>query len=175
MRIKKIINSPWGISIGTAIFTIFFTIFLDLVMSKPVLSTLGSLGVSVWGLILTVLNFELKVWWLIVIVGVVIMIIQVIAKVTEKAPARPPFLSYKSDTFKNWKWSWEWDTGYNKKWRVTELTAYCPKCGHSLLKAQDFIYDYSFQCPMCNFYSRGESEEHPAKIERLILDRVKQF
>lgn len=84
--------------------------------------------------------------------------------------------SYKSDTFKVWKWSWEWkQNSYDKKWQVTNLTAYCPKCGHSLLQSNDVLYGYSFECPMCNFYSRGETEEHPAKIERIIIDRVKKI
>lgn len=174
MRIKKSINSPWGISIGTAVFSILFTVFMDIIFSKPVLSTLLILSRNIWRVFLTVLKFELTLGWLVLIIAVIIIVLHIIFKVIKVAPASAPFLDYKSDTFKTWKWSWEWELAYNKKWRVANLIAYCPKCGHSLLKSKDLINDCSFQCPMCNFVSIRELEEHPVKIEQLIIDKVKQ-
>jgi hypothetical protein len=176
MKIKKFLSTPWGISIGTTVFGVLFTLFVDYIKSKPGLSTLKMIVSSVWNFIVSLLNYELKLWWVIIAIVIILITFNLNFKISGRKVYPPSFTNYKSDTFKVWKWSWEWkQSSYDKKWQVSNLNAYCPKCGHSLLKSDDILYGYSFQCPMCNFYSRGETEEHPAKIERIIIDRIQKI
>jgi hypothetical protein len=176
MRIKNFLSTPWGISIGTTVFGVLFTLFVDYIRSKPGLSTLKMIVSSVCTFFVSILNYKLKLWWVIIAIVVTLITFYLILRISEGKVDSPTYTKYKSDTFKVWKWSWEWkQSSYDKRWQVSNLTAYCPKCGHSLLQSYDLLYGYSFQCPMCNFYSRDETEEHPVKIERIIIDRVQRI
>ena len=72
---KKWIKSPWGISIGTAIFSLLLTMGYDYSKEKPILTTVWNVLVWIWELILAILNFNLKVWWIIVAIGLFIFIL----------------------------------------------------------------------------------------------------
>lgn len=174
MKLKKYLNSTWSVSLGSTAFGVILTVIFDFAKSKPILSTLISGIKWVWNLIIAILNFRLKVWWLLVIIIIGVITIDLLIRINDKK-VDPSIINYKSDTFKVWKWSWSWKQDkYSKKWKVSDLTASCPECNSTLLSSQDIINGYSFQCPRCSFLSRGEVEEHPAKIERLIIDEVKR-
>lgn len=66
MRIKKFLSTPWGISIGTTVFGVLFTLFVDYIRSKPGLSTLKMIVSSVWSFFVSILNYELKTWWVMI-------------------------------------------------------------------------------------------------------------
>ena len=173
---KKYINSPWGISIGTTIFGVLLTLLIDLIKSKPVLSTLLNLGNFLRNGFLSIMSFEIKIWAILVALIIFLIISKTFSQIKLSHNGKPVFYEYRSDVFKVWKWTWNWEqNSYNSRWGVTDLKALCPKCGHSLLKTNNIIHGYCFDCPMCNFYSEDESVEHPTKIEQLIYDRASKI
>lgn len=165
MRFKKLINSTWVVSLVSTAFSVIITMLFDILISKPILSTL-----------IRILGFELKVWWVLLAVSIMFAFKLVLNRLKETKSAEPKYKNYTSDIFKKWKWAWKW-IYYNDKnsWAVSELTALCPECTSTMLEHEDLINNISYECPLCDFYSKGESEEHPMKIQQLIMDKAKRM
>lgn len=124
---KKWIKSPWGISIGTAIFSLLLTMGYDYSKDKPVLTTIWNVIVWVWDLTLTILNFNLKIWWLLVAIGLFIFILYIIDKFKKEETFKPDFYSYREGKFKKWKWTWGWTWNNSKNaWVISDMRAHCP-------------------------------------------------
>lgn len=171
--VKKIWKSPWTIAIVSAFLAPIATIIIDAIMKKPFLSTLWSVIRTLWSWIITFLTFDLKVWWVLLGICVIIGIFFVIAKISDakQEDKEPEFLSYKNDTFCSWKWSWEWQLfNRDKKWHVVNLKAHCPKCDTPMFHDS---YETSFQCPRCNYQSRyGEEHKRSQEVEAIIIDNL---
>lgn len=121
MKDKNWIKSPWSISIGTAIFSLLLTIGYDYSKNKPILSTIMQILKGIWNFIISVLNFNIKVWWLIVGVFVLIAIIYFVVNFKQEETVRPDFCSYREGKFKKWRWSWNWKLNYSKNaWCISE-------------------------------------------------------
>lgn len=168
---KKLLKAPWGISIGTAVFSFILTLGYDLLKVKPVLSTIGIVLQAIWSAILAFLNFELKVWWIILGIIVLFIFLYIWCKISDlKEQEKPDFFNYNEDTFQHWKWSWKWKwNDYEKAWHVADLKAHCPKCNTPMIDQSSYI---DFTCPRCNFNATGEKCDMPHKVERVILDNV---
>lgn len=69
---KKFLKSPWTISIASALLSFLLTVIYDLIKGKQILSTVGSILAVIWNAVVTFLTFNLKVWW--VIVGIVVIL-----------------------------------------------------------------------------------------------------
>lgn len=80
---KKLMKSAWGIGIGTTLLGFALTVLYDLVKDKPVLSTIWNIIKAIWGLIITALNLELRLWWILLGIVVLILILLVIAKISD--------------------------------------------------------------------------------------------
>ncbi len=175
---KKVINSPWIISLGSTAFGVILTMIIDIVKDKPILSTLENLLVLIKEKFILIMRLKLELWWLLVGILIIVLFKNTWYKMQQNKFLGPTYIDYTSDIFKNWEWKWKWKWKFNtykKSWEVTDLKAKCPTCGSTLLKYNDIIYGYSFECPMCSFSSRGESAEHPTKIEMLIVDKANKM
>lgn len=169
---KKWIKSPWGISIGTAIFSLLLTMGYDYSKDKPVLTTIWNVIIWIWDLILTILNFNLKVWWLIVAIGLFILILYIIDKFKREETFKPDFYSYREGKFKKWKWTWGWNWSQSKNaWGITDMKAHCPNCDTPMIE-HSRVYGLSFDCPRCDFRASDNQCDEPHKIERIILDNI---
>ena len=169
---NKWIKTPWGISIGTAIFSLLLTMGYDYSKEKPILSTIWNIIIWIWDLILSILNFDLKVWWIISAVGIFIFIIYLIDKFKKEESFKPDFYSYREDTVKKWKWTWNWEWSKSKgAWGITDFKAHCPNCDTPMIDDSS-RYGLSYDCPRCSFQASGERCDEPHKIERIILDNI---
>lgn len=169
---KKWIKSPWGISIGTAIFSLLLTMGYDYSKEKPVLTTIWKVIVWIWDLLLTILNFNLKVWWLILAVGLFILILYIIDKLKKEETFKPDFYSYREGKFKEWKWTWGWNWSQSKNaWIISDMKAHCPNCDTPMIEHSS-VYGLSFDCPRCDFRASDNQCEEPYKIERIIFDNI---
>lgn len=169
---KKFWKNPWTISIGTAIFAFLLTILRDLLQEKQIFSTIGSILSSVWRAVLLFLNFNLKVWWVLIGIAVIIAILWLIATLDEKNSEnnKPGFTSYTEDHFRTWKWSWEWEfSTYMKKWHIVNLTAHCPKCDTPM---QHDRFEDVFQCPRCRYTAEYDGHETKSQVEAVIIDNL---
>lgn len=170
---QKWIKSPWGISIGTAIFSLLLTMGYDNAKGKPILSTIWNIIVWFWELILSILNFNLKVWWIIGAVGIFIFILYIIAKFKKEETFKPDFYSYREDRVKKWKWTWNWKWNNSKDaWVISDFKAHCPNCDTPLIDYSNNRYGLSFDCPRCSFKASGDNCDEPFKIEHIILDNI---
>ncbi len=174
INIKKWLKTSWGISIGTAIFSFLLTVGYDLVKNKPIFSTIWAVLEAIGKLILAFLNFELKVWWIILGIVILLGIMYFWYKASEKSEKKKPdFLKYKSDYFRHWQWSWDWEwSNYNKKWRISNLTAHCPKCDTRMVDHSNYFDGLRFACPRCNYKAFDDQCDQAGNVERVIIDNV---
>lgn len=114
---NKWYNTNWTIGIVTgSILPVVVSLIIDAVKDKPLLSTFISIIYSIWVWLISLLNVEIKLWWLLTTLFAFIIITKIVRhyRVKEK-----DFTEYKSDTLKNWKWSWSWErNALNYKWNV---------------------------------------------------------
>lgn len=123
-------------------------------------------------IVLKILNFELKIWWLIIVIVLFILVIVAIDKFKNEEAFNPDFCSYKEDILKKWRWSWNWKFDNRKNaWIITEMKAHCPKCATPMIEYSN-PYDLIFDCPRCEFKASNEECDVPHKIERIILDNI---
>ena len=170
---KKILKSPWTIAVVSAFIAPIATIIIDAIMKKPLLSTLWNVIKTIWSWIITFLTFDLKVWWVLLGIGVVIGILIIVAIVSDakQEEREPEFVSYKEDYFGGWKWSWNWNFNrYDMKWHVDDIQAHCPKCDTPM------FYDYRdtvFECPRCKFKTDYRSKHKSrVEVEAIIIDNL---
>lgn len=168
---KKFLNSPWTISIGTTFFGVILTVIIDFIKGKQILSTISFLLLKLWDAIITILCFDLKLWWIIMGIGVILLILFLVSKVKpEKNPLKPDFISYNNDKFSNYKWSWNWEFSTSKKkWHVSNLVPHCPNCDTPMLSD---TYEITFQCPRCKFKSLYNEHEKSYEVEAIIIDNL---
>lgn len=166
------IKSPWTISIATAIFSLLLAMVYDYSKELPILTTVWGIIKWIGNIILTILNFELKVWWIIVVVILFVFIIYLIDKFNKEDTFKPDFYTYREEKFKRWKWTWGWQWNNKKNaWTISDLKAHCPNCDTPMLEHSNF-YGLSFDCPRCDFKASDGLCDEPYKIERIIHDNI---
>lgn len=172
MTKEKWIKSPWTIGLGTTMFGFLLTMINDYSKREPILTTIWLTLKWIGNFIWAILNFDLKVWWLILVVLCLLLMLYFIAKFKREEIFKPEFDSYREDKFKDWKWTWKWELNRSKTaWIISELTAHCPNCDTSMIDRSS-SYIKLFECPRCDFKATDRYCEEPFKIERLILDNV---
>lgn len=173
---KKWIKSNWGVSIGTAIFSLILTVIYDLSKEKPILSTVWRFIIWIWDLLISFLNLNLKIWWIIIGVAILIFILFVIDKFKKVESSLPDFYSYTEDKIKQWKWTWKWVWNIDKNaWMLSDMQAHCPDCDTPLIDNSNAMFGLSFDCPRCNYKASGYNQcDEQDKIERIIFDNIER-
>jgi hypothetical protein len=176
MSKKKWHTSPWTISLGSALFGFLLLVAYDAFRNKPILTSLSIIFGYLWNFLLAILNFPIKLWWLLSTVVIVILVISFIKKLFPQEQDPPPFYNYREGKPKRWRWTWEWKFDQSENaWAIADLVAHCPKCNSSLM-SKCSIYGPSFSCPLCDFSATSEYEcDEPHKIERIISDNVERM
>lgn len=174
MAKEKWIKSPWAISIGTAIFSLLLTMGYDYSKSKPVLTTVWEVISWIGNFLWKTLNFDLKIWWIIIAVALFILVVIIIDNFKNEETFKPDFYSYKEGRFKRWKWTWSWEWSNSKNvWLISNMKAHCPNCDTPMI-GHSSIYGLSFECPRCEFRASDGQCDDPQKIERIILDNIER-
>lgn len=172
MTKEKWIKSPWTISIGTAVFSLLLTIGYDFSKKEPILTTIWRIIKWIGNFIMAILDFDLKLWWVLIVIGLLILLLYIIAKIKGAEELKPDFYDYTEDKFKKWNWTWTWEFNKTKEaWVVSKMKAQCPKCETSLIENSS-KYEIFFECPRCDFQARNSYCDDPYKIESLILDNL---
>ena len=171
MKKRNWYSSPWTIGITTSIIGSLLIYLFD----KKILSAIADSIIGIWNFIVSLLNYDLKVWWLIGFAIIILIIYLIHTFRTEEIP-EPEFTKYKEDRLKNWRWTWDWQWSDRKKsWIIVNLHAYCPKCGATLLDNSS-LFDSIYECPQGDFKTgrldhQAEDKRH---IEALIIDKTKR-
>ena len=117
-KFKRFMKNPWTISIGSGLIVLVITIIIDAVSTKQIFSTIGAIFVAIWNGIVVFLNFDVKVWWILVALVFIFLVLYAIYKITDTKPfPKNHPMSYRQDNILGYKWKWLWikdDTGcYN--------------------------------------------------------------
>ena len=168
---KKFLKSPWTISIGSTLLGFLLTVLYDFAKGKHVFSTIKAVFTTLYDWIVLSLNFQIRVWWILLALAVLVVIRCIILhNKQEQSDERPAFLDYTSDRFSKWKWSWEWNfSSLEQKWQVSNLHPHCPKCDTPMLSDK---YESYFQCPRCKYDSGYENIEKSYEVEAVIIDNL---
>lgn len=169
----KWIKSPWAIGIGTTLLGSLITITYDYFKQIPFLTTFWEVVKWIGNKIIFILNFEIKVWWILCVILVIVIVI-VFFNLRRGEIIKPDFCNYRKDTFKYWTWSWDWQYNiYKRAWGIINLRAYCPHC-HTPLIDYSSIYGYQFECPRCEYKAFYDKCDDMVKVERIIFDNVER-
>jgi Ca2+/Na+ antiporter len=166
------IKSPWTIGITTVVLGFILSMVHDYFKEIQFLTSLLSILRWAVNLIWTILDFDLKVWWVIGGLLLFILIIYFILKFEKEEIPKPEFYNYREDKFKLWRWSWEWYwSNTTKEWIILNLKAHCPKCDTKMQNhtVQNFLW---FECPRCDLEATETYCDNQEKIERIILDNI---
>ena len=171
---KRFLKNPWTLGIGTTVIGgIALSFILDLVKGVDWLSTLKAVANFIFNAVVSFLNFELKVWWILIAVAMIILALVFVAKYyDEKAKNEAlSFLSYTKDSVLGYSWEWEYSKGYDGKFSITNLRPVCSQCGMAL--KQCGMYGQQMECLRCNkTYVWNNSMQNDALM--LIDDNIKK-
>ena len=174
-KLKKIIMNPWTVSVGSGLVVLLVTVVIDIFTAEKIFSTIKKILVAVWTFLLTLLNFEIKVWWLLIGIAVLIFALWFWVKhldSKQSAPTAPAFLEYTKDTILGYKWKWTWEKDYLGKYRIEQLHPICSKCDTPLV---DSVTGYGgrYTCLRCN---NGTNKPMPDfnNVKMMISDNVRR-
>lgn len=148
---RKFFKNSWILGIGTTVIGgVLLSFLLDWINGVDWLCTLKAAIGFIIKAIISFLNYELKVWWLLIAVALIIVGLFVVAKVFDvKAKnEKPSFLTYTKDSVLGYSWEWEYTKEYDGKYRIINLRPVCEKCG--MILRQSGAYGQQMKCLRCN-------------------------
>lgn len=166
-RLKKFLMNPWTVTIGGGIV---LSVVCDLIKKESVFNTIKTIVSKVGKIITIILNFNIKVWWLLLGVALIIFVLVMYTKSLEHA--EPQFLEYMQDELLGYKWRWTWQKDLYGKYRIDELHPICSKCETPLVEN---LYEYGdrYKCLRCKEgYNKQLPEFENVKI--LVHDNVRR-
>jgi len=174
-KMTKWIKSPLGIAIISPMIGFVLTIGYDALKSKPILSTIASILVAIWGFFIMILNLELKVWWILVSIIIIALCVYIIVGIKLKDNSGSEtleFLQYTKDTIKGFSWEWSWEKTYDGKWDIRDLQPVCSVCYTPLVPDTQFFSGRPV-CPRCDWQPsvRLPDLDH---IKLLIIDNARK-
>jgi hypothetical protein len=84
MNSVKWTKSPRAIIIGIVTLGLFITIGYDYSQGNPILTRAGEITIIIWDVIIAFLNFDIKMWWLILLFLIFIFTLFLIIHFKEK-------------------------------------------------------------------------------------------
>lgn len=172
---KKFLNHPWTIAIGTILLTPIASLIIDAIKGIKFLTTFKVIWKFLVHYIGLFLNFDIKVWWILVSLVILSLALYIVVKVANqrdnKNSEKVSFLSYTKDTLKGWKWEWTWEKNFEGKYEVKHLHPVCSACGTPLVPHNSFYG--RMRCVRC---SNEPPQRKPNENDILVLiyDNVKR-
>ena len=171
---KKILKNPWAIGVGTGLIAgVLSTFIVDLLKKVSLASTFKSVIKFIWKCIVSFLAFNIKVWWLLIAIGVLVFALWIISKYydAKEENEQTSFLNYTQDSFSGKCWEWVWRKNRFGKYVIDNLHPICSNCKTPLV--QDHAYSDDFKCPRCNKKAKIYSND-VTNATTLIYDNVKR-
>ena len=171
---KKFLKNPWVLAIGsTVIGGVLLSFVLDWIKGVDWLSTLKTVVDSIINAIVAFLNFDLKVWWVLVAIALLFAALIIYSKILDaKQKDTPiPFLTYTKDSMLGYAWEWEYQKTYDGKYSIANLHPVCSKCGMRL--KQGGSYGLQMRCLRCNTNKDWKSD-YLTDATLLIEDNIKK-
>ena len=169
---KKFIKSPLGISLATTLFSFLLSVLYDLIKGKHILSTIVSVLKAIWSGLIRFLNFDIKLWWLIVGFVVMVLLLPIIYRVYQYWNEDVSFTKYTKDNIRGWKWEWHWYKNQHGVYDIENLHPICNKCDSPLMNNND--YQNNLYCVRCGQLYNRMNFPDLSHIKTYILDNVKR-
>ena len=172
---KKFIKNPWVLGIGTTVIGgVLLSFVLDCIKGVDWLSTLKVVVAFIFDTIVAFLNFEIKVWWLLVAVALLFVALIIFSKILDaKDKNNPiPFLSYTKDSALGYTWEWEYRKTSDGKYTITNLRPICSKC-EMILRQGHTLHGMEMKCLRCNTTQKWE-DHYQYDAQMLIEDNIKK-
>lgn len=164
--------SPWTRYILTTVLGISVTFILDVSKAAPHATTIKNVARIVSDIIIRILNYELKVWWLLASMAILAVVSYILIRSANKDARKLFYLYYTSDEIAGWKWEWRWQKQPDGGYELRDLMPICPKCDTPLVTSSTTESE-SYVCPRCN-YDAGPDIPNYTTVIILIYDNVKR-
>ncbi len=167
-------KNNWTIGLVTsAILPTILSIIVDLFKFKQPLTTFGEIWNWLWNNIWYLLNYEVKIWWLLTL-GIFYLIVKKTLKGFLKPKTEEPeFITYKRDKFIELPWEWDYKIS-NYVYEVVNLRPFCPECDTALY-VEEGHYGYDASCPHdVNHLEKSIDPKEYEKIKIIIYDNIKK-
>lgn len=171
---KKFMKNPWVVGIGTTVISsLLLTLINDWINKVDWLTTLKAVLRFIGNAIVTFLNFELKVWWLLVALALLFaaLLIYVIILDTKQKNIPIPFLSYTTDSALGYTWEWEYRKTSDGRYTINNLHPVCSRCG--MILKQGGMYGWEMKCLRCNTTHQWK-DDYLSDAQMLIEDNIKK-
>ena len=171
---RKFLKNSWVLGIGTTVIGgVLLSFVLDWIKGVDWLSTLATVARFLVNTLITFLNFELKVWWVLIAVALVAIVMFIIAKVLDarEKSSTPAFLNYTKDFLCGYTWEWNYTKSYDGNYTISNLHPVCSKCGMSL--KQDGPLGLEMKCLRCNT-TQGWNSTYLTDAQLFIADNIKK-
>lgn len=171
-KIKNFFMNPWVFTIGTGLAVALGTTLIDYITKEKIFSTLGKIISAIWHALIAFLNFEIKVWWLLILAVVLFVVLCIIAKHYDKQkPSEPKYFEYTQDYILGYKWKWQWVVDYLGKADIENLHPICDHCDTPL--KETYTGYGRMKCLRCNKeYRQVVPEINDVKM--MIADNVRR-
>lgn len=167
---KKFLKSPWAIALVPPLIIFLLTIIYDFAKGKKILSSVCDILISILNYFTKALNFNVKVWWLLLGLFIIFLAIYIHTKITP-VKSIPEFLTYTTDNILDWSWKWEWHENSYGKYEIANLHPVCPLCNTPLVDAN--TYNDLYCCLRCKYTSKTQ-RPLLSNVGVLIIDNVKR-
>lgn len=171
-------KNPWTISIGSGLILLVVTIIIDAVSAKQIFSTICSIFVAIWNGIVAFLNFDVKVWCILLTVAVIIVALYIALKIynaNQKPNTEDSYITYRQDYILGFKWRWSWGKDFMGKITIDDLYPVCPDCDTPLTLDNDACsYSRQLKCLRCGkiIYEKLPEENH---VKLMISDNARKM
>lgn len=172
--IKKFMKNPWVLGIGTTVIGgVLLSLVMDCIKKIDWLSTLKVVLQFIGNAIVTFLNFELKVWWVLVATALLIIALIIVSKILDIKEGINPisFLSYTKDSELGYTWEWTYTKGFDGKYTISDLHPICSKCGMRLRQGGSFGME--MECLRCHTTTEWK-ESYLDDARMLIKDNIRK-
>lgn len=173
-KAKKFFSNPWTIAIGSGLILSLISVVVDYVDKKKAFTTFVAVVKGIWKLLISFLTYDLKVWWVLIGVGIVVFGLYLYSRyldVKEATPPEPPFFKYTDDFLLGYKWAWAWKKQYDGTYNAEDIHLICDKCNTPL------IYDfYSYEKAKCIRCGKRYHKDIPRTdhVKLLVMDNAKR-
>lgn len=174
-KTKKFLMNPWTVTIGGGLVLSVLSVIYDLIKQERVFSTISIIFTHVRNIVVMILNLNIKVWWLLLGIVVLIFVFWLYIKYLEHTSPKhnePPFLEYIQDVILGYKWRWTWKKDFYGKYYVDELHPICSRCETPLV--ENFHgHGAIYKCLRCQ---EGYNKRLPEldNVKMLISDNVRR-
>lgn len=173
-KMKKLLKHPLIVGIIPVILSFVLPVIYDTLKNSELLSTAKNILFFIKNCVSSFLQFNIKVWWIIVAVVIIIGILFILFNVDDAKnhdKSIPLWTQYKKDSINGWNWEWKWRRDSFGEYHIDDLHPVCSHCGSPLVYGDNFC-DY-LKCVRCNRrFQRGIPQTDHIKI--LIIDNVKR-